>query len=238
MLKKQTLLLALATLLTMSLHAQFTIMGTVFDTDNVPFPFADITLEPSGINTRANFDGLYSIKDVKPGRYTITASCSTCISQTKTVVIEDDATANFTLGIDPNNDSPTETGIPVIRTPYVSPYDTLKAHELNEVVVSGVRVQKNAPFTVTNIKKLELNEFSKTGQELPFLFAKTPGPMRVLGQHEQLWLIAGFHTNPTRRRHFHQRRWCLRRHGGLVVGNAFLRAECRNHRLLRLVQHP
>ena len=175
MLKKQTLLLALATLLTMSLHAQFTITGTVFDTDNVPFPFADITLEPSGINTRANFDGLYSIKDVKPGRYTITASCSTCISQTKTVVIEDDATVNFTLGIDPNNDSPTETGIPVIRTPYVSPYDTLKAHELNEVVVSGVRVQKNAPFAVTNIKKLELNEFSKTGQELPFLFAKTPG---------------------------------------------------------------
>ena len=54
-------------------------------------------------------------------------------------------------------------------------YDTTKYEMLNEVVVSGVRVQKNAPFAVTNIKKLELNEFSKTGQELPFLFAKTPG---------------------------------------------------------------
>ena len=52
--------------------------------------------------------------------------------------------------------------------------DTLRVETLNEVVVSGVRVQKNAPFAVTNIKKVELNEFSKTGQELPFLFAKAP----------------------------------------------------------------
>ena len=179
MLKKQTLILTLATMMAMNLHAQFTITGTVFDTDSIPFPFVDIKLEPSGLQTRANFDGFYSIKDVKPGRYTITASCSICESQTKIIVIEDNATVNFTLGIDPNNDSPIEAGIPVIRTPRDShndsSYDTLKVHELNEVVVSGVRVQKNAPFAVTNINKVELNEFSKTGQELPFLFAKTPG---------------------------------------------------------------
>ena len=53
--------------------------------------------------------------------------------------------------------------------------DTLHIETLNEVVVSGVRMQKNAPFAVTNIQKMELNDFSKTGQELPFLFAKTPG---------------------------------------------------------------
>ncbi len=53
--------------------------------------------------------------------------------------------------------------------------DTSRFEKLNEVVVSGVRVQKDAPFAVTNIKKVELSEFSKTGQELPFLFAKTPG---------------------------------------------------------------
>ena len=54
-------------------------------------------------------------------------------------------------------------------------YDTTQFELLNEVVVSGVRVQKNAPFAVSNINKVELNDFSKTGQELPFLFAKTPG---------------------------------------------------------------
>ena len=54
-------------------------------------------------------------------------------------------------------------------------YDTTNFELLNEVVVSGVRVQKNAPFAVTNINKVELNNFSKTGRELPFLFARTPG---------------------------------------------------------------
>ena len=54
-------------------------------------------------------------------------------------------------------------------------YDTTKYELLNEVVVSAVRVQKDAPYAITNIKKVELSEFSKTGQELPFLFAKTPG---------------------------------------------------------------
>ena len=53
--------------------------------------------------------------------------------------------------------------------------DTTHFEMLNEVVVSGVKVQKSAPFAVTNIQKEELNEFSNTGQELPFLFSKTAG---------------------------------------------------------------
>lgn len=53
--------------------------------------------------------------------------------------------------------------------------DVTKVKELDAIVVKGVRVQKNAPFAVTNIQNQELKEFSKTGQELPFLFSKTPG---------------------------------------------------------------
>lgn len=53
--------------------------------------------------------------------------------------------------------------------------DTLKAKQLNEVVVKAVRVQKDAPFAVANINKSELKSFSPTGKELPFLFARTPG---------------------------------------------------------------
>ena len=53
--------------------------------------------------------------------------------------------------------------------------DTTNFEMLQEVVISGVRVQKNAPFAVSNIKKNELSDFSKTGQELPFLFSRTPG---------------------------------------------------------------
>ena len=53
--------------------------------------------------------------------------------------------------------------------------DSLRMEKLQEVVVSGVRTQKNAPYATANIKRAELAEFSTTGQELPFLFARTPG---------------------------------------------------------------
>ena len=53
--------------------------------------------------------------------------------------------------------------------------DTLRLERLQEVVVKGVRAQRNAPFAVANIKKKELDNFSKTGKELPFLFSQTPG---------------------------------------------------------------
>ena len=52
-----------------------------------------------------------------------------------------------------------------------------KIHQLNEIVVKSVKAQKNAPFAISNIKKAELNAFSNTGKELPFLFANTPGVM-------------------------------------------------------------
>ena len=37
--------------------------------------------------------------------------------------------------------------------------DTINVQNLDEVVVNGVRIQKNAPFSVTNIEKVELNDF-------------------------------------------------------------------------------
>ena len=54
-------------------------------------------------------------------------------------------------------------------------YDSTQVEKLSEVVVNGVRAQKNAPYAISNIKKKELSDFSKTGRELPFLFSQTPG---------------------------------------------------------------
>ncbi len=54
-------------------------------------------------------------------------------------------------------------------------FDSTKVEQLQEVVVKGVRAQNNAPYAVSNIKKKALNEFSRTGKELPFLFSQTPG---------------------------------------------------------------
>lgn len=57
----------------------------------------------------------------------------------------------------------------------VTRYDSAHVEQLSEVVVKGVRAQKNAPYAISNIKKQELQAFSKTGRELPFLFSQTPG---------------------------------------------------------------
>ena len=56
-------------------------------------------------------------------------------------------------------------------------YDSTQVEALQEVVVKGVRAQKNAPYAIANIKKEQLNDFSKTGKELPMLFSQTPGVM-------------------------------------------------------------
>lgn len=55
--------------------------------------------------------------------------------------------------------------------------DTAKVRELDQVTVKAVMPQKNAPFAVSKINGKELESFSKTGRELPFLFARTPGVM-------------------------------------------------------------
>ena len=53
--------------------------------------------------------------------------------------------------------------------------DSLRVEELSEVVVKAVKAPSNAPFAVANIGRKELETFGRTGQELPFLFARTPG---------------------------------------------------------------
>ena len=53
--------------------------------------------------------------------------------------------------------------------------DSLRLHQLNEVIVSGVRAHENEPFASTNIGRDELDGYSKNGRELPFLLTRTPG---------------------------------------------------------------
>ena len=71
----------------------------------------------------------------------------------------------------------------------VSETDTTAVEELHEVVVQGVRAQKNAPYAVANIQKKELQAFSMTGRELPMLFSQTPGVLA--------WSENGFGTGTT-----------------------------------------
>ena len=57
----------------------------------------------------------------------------------------------------------------------VSDADSLRLEQLNEVVINGVRAHENEPFATTDISRQELDSYSKSGRELPFLFSRTPG---------------------------------------------------------------
>lgn len=48
---------------------------------------------------------------------------------------------------------------------------------LTELLVKGVQAPKDAPFAVSNISFGQLQQFAHSGQELPFLLARTPGVM-------------------------------------------------------------
>ena len=53
--------------------------------------------------------------------------------------------------------------------------DTTRIERLTESVVTAAVAPKEAPFAVSRISREEILNFSKGAQELPFLFASTPG---------------------------------------------------------------
>ena len=65
--------------------------------------------------------------------------------------------------------------VPVKAATEQAKLDTMSVQQISEVVVKAVRAPKNAPFAVANIEKNDLQTFSQSGKELPFLFARTPG---------------------------------------------------------------
>ncbi|MBO4230180.1 MAG: TonB-dependent receptor plug domain-containing protein, partial [Bacteroidales bacterium] len=53
--------------------------------------------------------------------------------------------------------------------------DTTRAEALEASVVQAVRAPKDAPFAVSNVGRETLEDFSRTGKEIPFLLSSTPG---------------------------------------------------------------
>ena len=66
-------------------------------------------------------------------------------------------------------------GVAGMSSAQESERDSARVAELSEVVVAAVSAPKGAPFAVSRISKKDLQEFSTGGQELPYLFARTPG---------------------------------------------------------------
>ena len=53
--------------------------------------------------------------------------------------------------------------------------DTTRTEILEASIVKSVTVPKDAPLAVANLDYKDLGDFSKSGKEIPFLLASTPG---------------------------------------------------------------
>ena len=75
----------------------YTVSGTVTDTENNALEGATVTIEGTEQSATTGSEGNYSISDVEEGVYDITASKDGYSSETKTVTVEEDTTADFVL---------------------------------------------------------------------------------------------------------------------------------------------
>ena len=53
--------------------------------------------------------------------------------------------------------------------------DSTKTEALEASMVQAVRASKDAPFAVANVDRSSLEDFSKSGKEIPYLLSSTPG---------------------------------------------------------------
>ncbi|MBT8318481.1 MAG: TonB-dependent receptor, partial [Lutibacter sp.] len=131
---------------TFTVNAQelFKLSGKVTDGEN-PFPGASILIKGTNIGTTTNFKGEFSLS-LKKGNYTLIVSA---ISQPKEVDI--DLTKDSDISIDMSDS-------------FVN---------LNEVLVSAVRVKSTSPVTHSNVTKEDL-EKRNLGQDIPILLNYLP----------------------------------------------------------------
>lgn len=54
-------------------------------------------------------------------------------------------------------------------------YSQDAVHQLEQIDITSLRVPDNTPFATANVQTKQIKQFSHTGKELPFLFARTPG---------------------------------------------------------------
>lgn len=128
--------------------AQFSLSGKVLNQTGEPLPWATIQLKNSQYVATTNGEGFFEFNNLRNNNYTILIKYLGYKSQTKTVVINN---KNITLTISLSR----------------------KDHLINEVTVSGTRIEENTPTTYTTIEKEEI-EKNNLGQDIPYLLQQSP----------------------------------------------------------------
>lgn len=125
--------------------AQLVISGKVTDNDLHGLAGATVKVK-NGLKVIANAEGSYLISDLKPGKYTISASYVGFGTVEKNIEITQNTTVNFNLAT---------------------------AQYLDDVVVNATRANEKSATTYKNLSKTDIEQ-NNFGQDLPFILNNTP----------------------------------------------------------------
>ncbi len=128
-------------------QAQYSIQGTILNEKGEAMTGASLQLKQTNIGTVSDDQGLYQLKKVKAGKYTLSVSFMGYQNLSQELEVQEDLTINFTL--QPDN----------LMT--------------EEVIVSALRLGENAPGTYSNLSKASIQE-ENMGQDIPYLIGMTP----------------------------------------------------------------
>ena len=145
MLKKQILLLALATLLTMSLHAQFTVSGVISDENSQTIPYATVVLHPKSntYNAAADSEGRFTINGVKSGSYTLSVYCLGYETLSKKITVNENISFNLTL-----SDKPFIHNEIVVNSSYANKKTPLATSEMSRNQLEEIRILPSLPYQI------------------------------------------------------------------------------------------
>ena len=136
----RTSLVLIFSLFITSSYANNTISGFVYSKNSgEPLPFANVILKGTTIGTATNIDGMFIIRDVKPGSYIVTASFSGYLSEEIEAEVIGDLELVFSLE---------ET-----------------SYDINAVVVTGTRTEKtlkNVPVLTNVVSKRQIESTGAT----------------------------------------------------------------------------
>ena len=145
---KHTLLVITLALLSNILLAQNQIVGIVFDNETEePLPGATVTISNTYIGTYSDFEGLFSIKNLKSQEYILNVSYIGY--ETKILNISPSIADTIKINLD--------------KAIYFS----------EEVSITATRANKNTGMTYTEVDREDI-EKQNLGQDIPFLLNLTP----------------------------------------------------------------
>lgn len=140
--------LAVIFILSSGAKAQFSISGTVKDTEGELLTGVMVVLNDKARGTNTRIDGTYTLSNLAPGNYTVVARFFGYEQQSKSIELtEGDEVLDFSL--------------------------KLSFFMQEGIEVRGIRASEKTPTTYTNLDREEI-ERQNFGQDLPFLLQSTP----------------------------------------------------------------